>query len=118
MELWKFPKMHIPLIIISLWIAAVLAYPLRRGAAADIQVLGTLWILVAKRVADRVAILAFANVFEQLESAFYAQALKQFNASSFEAAGFASSQIPIQQIQTIANDDNIHAITLQVCEVL
>jgi hypothetical protein len=58
LEFWQFPKMHIPLIIISLWVAAVLAYPLRRGAAADIQVL------------------AFADVLEQLESAFYTQAPK------------------------------------------
>lgn len=111
--------MHIPLIIVSLWaFATVLAYPLRHGAAADIQVLGRLWTLIANRVADHVAILAFANVLEQLGSAFYTQALEQFNASSFGAAGFASSQIPIQEIQTIASDKNTHAITLQVCEIL
>ncbi|KAF8556268.1 hypothetical protein OG21DRAFT_1602363 [Imleria badia] len=86
--------MNIPLVVFCA-LTAVFAYPLGHGTAADIQVL------------------AFANVLEQLESAFYTQALEQFNTSSFVAAGFASSQIPIQQIRTIASDENTHAITLQ-----
>lgn len=108
--------MHIPLVIF--WaLTAVFAYPLRHGAAADIQMLGTLCALAIERVADHVAASAFANVLEQLESAFYTQALKQFDTSSFVAAGFASSQIPIQQIQAITNDEDTHAITLQVCGI-
>ncbi|KAH0839587.1 Alpha/Beta hydrolase protein [Lanmaoa asiatica] len=96
LKLWEFPEMHISLIIIFLWaLNAVFAYPLRRNAVADIQVL------------------AFANVLEQLESAFYTEALEKFNASSFGAAGFVSPQVPIQQIQTIASDENTHALTLQ-----
>lgn len=114
--------MHNALIVTFLWaLTAVFAYPLKRSAAADIQVLGKLWAMwamVAKRIANHLATSAFANVLEQLESAFYTQALTKFNASSFGMAGFAWSQIPIQQIETIASDENTHATTLQVCETL
>ncbi|KAG0698856.1 ferritin-like domain-containing protein [Suillus ampliporus] len=58
--------------------------------------------------------LQFANVLEQLESTFYSQALQKFNQSDFIAAGFASAQIPLQQIQAIATDESIHATTLQL----
>ncbi|KAF9246867.1 ferritin-like domain-containing protein, partial [Melanogaster broomeanus] len=57
--------------------------------------------------------LVFANVLEQLESNFYSQALEKFNAYSFEAAGFVSAEVPVQQIQVIASDESIHAVTLE-----
>lgn len=58
--------------------------------------------------------LQFANVLEQLESTFYAQALQKFNQSDFTAAGFASAQVPLQQFQAIAQDESTHATTLQL----
>ncbi|KAG2119164.1 ferritin-like domain-containing protein [Suillus discolor] len=57
--------------------------------------------------------LQFANVLEQLESTFYAQALQKFNQSDFTAAGFASAQIPLQQFQAIFKDESTHTTTLQ-----
>lgn len=109
--------MHILMIIVSLWaFTGVFAYPSQRSATADIHVFGKLWLMFAKQIADHLITLAFADVLEQLESAFYTQALKQFNASSFEMAGFASSQTPIQQIETTANEENAHVIAIQVCE--
>lgn len=57
--------------------------------------------------------LQFANVLEQLESTFYAQALQKFNQSDFTAAGFASAQVPLQQFQAIFEDEFTHTTTLQ-----
>lgn len=57
--------------------------------------------------------LQFANVLEQLESTFYAQALQKFNQSDFTAAGFASAQVPLQQFQAIFQDESTHTTTLQ-----
>ncbi|KAG2151813.1 ferritin-like domain-containing protein [Suillus cothurnatus] len=58
--------------------------------------------------------LQFANVLEQLESTFYAQALQKFNQSDFTAAGFASAQVPLQQFQAIFQDEATHTTTLQL----
>lgn len=60
----------------------------------------------------------FANVLEQLESTFYAQALQKFNQSDFTAAGFASAQVPLQQFQAIFQDESTHTTTLQVCQIM
>ncbi|KAH7930056.1 hypothetical protein BV22DRAFT_86438 [Leucogyrophana mollusca] len=57
--------------------------------------------------------LKFANVLEQLEAQFYTQALQIFNASDFEAAGFVSSQLPLQEFQRIVADESTHATTLE-----
>lgn len=57
--------------------------------------------------------LQFANVLEQLESTFYAQALQKFNQSDFTAAGFTSAQVPLQQFQAIFQDESTHTTTLQ-----
>lgn len=57
--------------------------------------------------------LQFANVLEQLESTFYAQALQKFNQSDFTAAGFASAQVPLQQFQAIFEEESTHTTTLQ-----
>ncbi|KAF9224359.1 hypothetical protein BS17DRAFT_779678 [Gyrodon lividus] len=69
--------------------------------------------LPLKRTSVDLGVLMFANVLEQLESNFYLQALQTFNASSFETAGFVSSEVVIQQIQTIASDESIHAVILE-----
>ncbi|KAH7916116.1 ferritin-like domain-containing protein [Hygrophoropsis aurantiaca] len=71
--------------------------------------------LPVKRTSDSSDLVAlqFANVLEQLESQFYTQALERFNASDFEAAGFASSQVPLQQFQQILGDESTHATTLE-----
>ncbi|KAG9317125.1 hypothetical protein JVU11DRAFT_1317 [Chiua virens] len=92
--------MCIPLITgFFLFFGVVIAHPLPHNTTPDIK------------------ILAFANLVEQLESAFYAQALEIFSSSDFETAGFASSQIPIQQFEMIASDENVHAMTLEVCDI-
>jgi hypothetical protein len=57
----------------------------------------------------------FADVLEQLESTFYAQALQKFKESDFQAAGFSSAQIPIQQFTQIGGDEATHSTVLQVC---
>ncbi|KAJ8587645.1 hypothetical protein M405DRAFT_794013 [Rhizopogon salebrosus TDB-379] len=83
--------------------------------------LAFLWLLapvtalpVARRATSSSTLVAlqFANVLEQLESTFYAEALQKFNLSDFTAAGFASPQIPLQQFQAIAADESTHATTL------
>ena len=56
----------------------------------------------------------FADVLEQLESTFYQQALAKFQDSDFAAAGFSSSQLPIEQFTSIQADEAIHSSTLQV----
>lgn len=54
----------------------------------------------------------FANVLEQLESQFYAQALAKFQASDFTSAGFSDAQVPIEQFTAIGNDESTHATVL------
>lgn len=56
----------------------------------------------------------FADVLEQLESTFYQQALSKFKSSDFTAAGFISSQIPMEQFTTIQADEATHSSVLQV----
>lgn len=58
-------------------------------------------------------VLQFANVLEQLETTFYSQALSKFQQSDFTTAGFSDPQVPIQQFQTIANDESTHTTTIQ-----
>lgn len=58
--------------------------------------------------------LEFADVLEQLESAFYSQALAKFQESDFTSAGFASTQIPVQQFQNIQSDEATHSSVIQV----
>ncbi|KAL0569194.1 hypothetical protein V5O48_012778 [Marasmius crinis-equi] len=60
-----------------------------------------------------VTILKFADVLEQLESKFYADALAKFQTSDFTNAGFASSDVPIQQFQVIQSDEATHSTVLQ-----
>ena len=58
----------------------------------------------------------FADVLEQLESAFYFQALAQFQASDFTSAGFPSSQLVIEQLTVIQSDEATHSSVLQVIQ--
>lgn len=60
-----------------------------------------------------VTILKFADVLEQFESQFYQAALQKFQSNDFTAAGFVSSDIPIQQFKTIQTDEATHSTVLQ-----
>lgn len=55
----------------------------------------------------------FADVLEQLETKFYTQALSQFQDADFTNAGFSSSDIPLEQLVTIQNDEQTHSNALQ-----
>jgi len=68
---------------------------------------------LGKRAAVDILVLQFADVLEQLESTFYQQALAKFKDSDFTAAGFSSSQIPIEQFTSIQADEATHSSTLQ-----
>lgn len=80
---------------IALAAPLVSAAPVKRAAAGDL------------------AVLQFADVLEQLETNFYAQALQKFQDSDFLAAGFTSPQIPIQQFTQIGGDEATHSTALQ-----
>lgn len=56
----------------------------------------------------------FAHVLEQLETQFYAQALKAFQASDFTTAGFNNPQLVVDQLTFIANDEATHTTVLEV----
>ena len=55
----------------------------------------------------------FADVLEQFESGFYQKALSKFVDSDFTAAGFSSSQVPIEQFTAIQSDEATHSTVLQ-----
>ncbi|KAF8338946.1 uncharacterized protein EI90DRAFT_3118017 [Cantharellus anzutake] len=57
--------------------------------------------------------LQFAHVLEQLETAFYQQALAKFQPSDFTNAGFNSADIPVQQFMTIRGDEASHTTALE-----
>ncbi|KIM83949.1 hypothetical protein PILCRDRAFT_68951 [Piloderma croceum F 1598] len=88
--------MHFSITLVAL-VAPILvsAAPWRRAASTDLT------------------ILMFADVLEQLESTFYTQALQKFQDSDFQAAGFQSAQIPIQQFTQIESDEATHSMILQ-----
>ncbi|KIL00467.1 hypothetical protein PAXRUDRAFT_129795 [Paxillus rubicundulus Ve08.2h10] len=83
-----------------------------------IWALGAVHALPWKRASADLGVLMFASVLEQLESNFYSQTLQTLNASSFEAAGFVSSEAIIQQIQAIATDESTHAEILTVQSII
>jgi len=68
---------------------------------------------LGKRAAADILVFQFADVLEQLESTFYQQALAKFHDSDFTAAGFSSSQIPVEQLTTIQGDEATHSSVLQ-----
>lgn len=107
-----------PLRITSIYFRAMVFTSLYSLCGAGFALLQLLAPVTARPVArstssSTLLALQFANVLEQLESTFYAQALQKFNQSDFTAAGFASAQIPLQQFQAIFKDEAIHTTTLQ-----
>jgi len=95
-----------------------------KRAAADILVFSEcyplLWVLYS--VGRGAALLTlhffrhleFADVLEQLESAFYDQALKKFSEADLNAAGFTTASVPAEQFKTIQDDERTHSVVLQV----
>jgi len=69
--------------------------------------------VLTRRANNDLLVLQFANVLEQFENGFYSQALLQFKDSDFTAAGFSSSQIPLEQLVTIQSDEQAHLNALQ-----
>ncbi|KAF8883442.1 ferritin-like domain-containing protein [Infundibulicybe gibba] len=67
----------------------------------------------SKRAAIDVTVFKFADVLEQLESSFYSAAISKFQASDFSAAGFTSTQIPLEQFKSIQADEATHSGFLQ-----
>jgi hypothetical protein len=63
--------------------------------------------------ANDALVFQFANVLEQLETEFYAQALQKFQDSDFQAAGFSSSLIATQTLTTIQSDEATHTTVIQ-----
>jgi len=63
--------------------------------------------------ASDILVYKFADVLEQLESTFYSQALSKFQSEDFTAAGFSSSQLAIEQITAIQQDEATHDTVLQ-----
>jgi hypothetical protein len=66
-----------------------------------------------KRNGPDILVFKFAEVLEQLESAFYDLALQKFKDPDFTAAGFTSSQIPIEQFTAIQADEAAHSTALR-----
>jgi len=69
--------------------------------------------VLTRRANNDLLVLQFANVLEQFETGFYSQALLQFRDSDFTAAGFSSSQMPLEQLTTIQSDEQAHVNALQ-----
>lgn len=69
--------------------------------------------IMTRRSANDLLVLQFADVLEQLETKFYTQALSQFQDADFTNAGFSSSDIPLEQLVTIQNDEQTHSNALQ-----
>ncbi|KAF8898121.1 ferritin-like domain-containing protein [Gymnopilus junonius] len=63
--------------------------------------------------ASDILVYKFADVLEQLEATFYSQALSKFQAEDFTTAGFSSSQLAIEQITSIQQDEATHSSVLQ-----
>jgi len=68
---------------------------------------------LGKRADSDILVFKFADVLEQLEAAFYTQAIAKFKDADFTAAGFPSSQIPVEQFQSILADEQTHSSVLQ-----
>ncbi|KAF5331571.1 hypothetical protein D9611_007564 [Ephemerocybe angulata] len=67
----------------------------------------------AKRADSDLLVFKFADLLEQLESAFYEQALGKFKDADFVAAGFTNPTIPIEQFLAIQKDEATHSVVLQ-----
>ncbi|KAG2014059.1 hypothetical protein CC2G_010907 [Coprinopsis cinerea AmutBmut pab1-1] len=68
---------------------------------------------VRKRAESDILVFKFADVLEQLESAFYEQAIAKFQEADFIAAGFPSASIPVEQFLNIQKDEATHSVVLQ-----
>ena len=53
-------------------------------------------------------------MLEQMENAFYTQALGMFQETDFVTAGFSDAEVPIQQFTAIQSDESTHDQILQV----
>lgn len=62
---------------------------------------------------DKLSPSEFADVLEQLESAFYQQAINKFTDADFTSAGFTASQIAVEQFKSIQADEATHSTALQ-----
>jgi hypothetical protein len=82
-------------------------------AAASAPLLVSAAPVITKRAAADILVFKFADVLEQLEATFYQQALSKFKDNDFAAAGFPSSQVPIEQFTTIQLDEATHSTVLQ-----
>ncbi|KAK2462308.1 hypothetical protein APHAL10511_005614 [Amanita phalloides] len=69
--------------------------------------------ILSRRANNDLLVLKFADVLEQLESAFYSQAIFKFQDADFTSAGFISSQIPLEQFVSIQSDEQTHSQVLQ-----
>jgi len=69
--------------------------------------------IMTRRSNNDLLVMQFADVLEQFETKFYSQALSQFQDADFTAAGFSSSDIPLEQLVTIQNDEQTHSNALQ-----
>jgi len=58
-------------------------------------------------------VLQFALTLENLEAAFYTQAMQKFQASDFSNAGFSSANIAIEEITAIQTDESTHVSVLE-----
>jgi Ferritin-like domain len=54
----------------------------------------------------------FAHVLEQLETAFYTQALSKFQASDFTNAGFVTAAIAVEQFTQVAMSKYLFRLTV------
>lgn len=66
-----------------------------------------------KRADADILVFKFADVLEQLESAFYTQALAKFQEADFVDAGFTSAAIPAEIFTIIQQDEAAHSVALQ-----
>jgi hypothetical protein len=56
----------------------------------------------------------FAEALQHLEDEFYKAGVAKFSSSDFTNAGFSSSQLALEQITSIKNDEETHAGFLDV----
>ncbi|KAH6915493.1 ferritin-like domain-containing protein [Coprinopsis sp. MPI-PUGE-AT-0042] len=68
---------------------------------------------VKKRAAEDILVFKFADVLEQLESAFYEQAIAKFQEADFVSAGFSSANLAVEQFVNIQKDESTHSVVLQ-----
>ncbi|KAK7061305.1 ferritin-like domain-containing protein [Favolaschia claudopus] len=82
-------------------------------AALAVPLLATARPIRRAASANDALVFQFANVLEQLETEFYAQGIKKFQDSDFQAAGFSSSVLVSQALSTIQGDEAIHTTVIQ-----